>query len=195
MYDTRRTTMPTLNIYLDPNSKETLDRLSGPGQRSATIREMLNKYRNNTIGAPDVTRVKVNISLSDEDKGSLDNLAKAWGVSASEAINRMITMLDREKYDQVISGDAFSSAAESTIFEDIKDWDVEELLELRASIDALLPASNLSEMNLEGELVRQYYRVVALQTRTLADERTPANQLAQVSNVVASTLQQWNDYV
>lgn len=99
-------------------------------------------------------------------------------------------MLDREKYDQVISGDAFSSAAESTIFEDIKDWDVEELLELRASIDALLPASNLSEMNLEGELVRQYYRVVALQTRTLGDERTPANQLAQVSNVVASTLQQ-----
>jgi hypothetical protein len=100
MYDTRRTTMPTLNIYLDPNSKETLDRLSGPGQRSATIREMLNKYRNNTIGAPDVTRVKVNISLSDEDKGSLDNLAKAWGVSASEAINRMIKaekdQLDKE---------------------------------------------------------------------------------------------------
>mgnify|MGYP006395013009 FL=1 len=82
--------MPTLNIYLDPDSKETLDRLSGPGQRSATVRGMLNKYKNNTIGAPDGTRVKVNISLSDEDKGRLDNLAKAWGVSASEAINRMI---------------------------------------------------------------------------------------------------------
>ena len=90
IYDTRRTIMPKLNKYLDPDSKETLDRLSSPGQRSATIRGMLYKYRNNTIGAPDVTRVKVNISLSDEDKISLDNLAKAWGVSASEAINRMI---------------------------------------------------------------------------------------------------------
>ncbi len=99
-------------------------------------------------------------------------------------------MLDREKYDQVISGDAFSSAAESTIFEDIKDWDVEELLELRASIDALLPSTALRDMDLEKEMVLQYHRVVALQTRVLGDDRTPANQLAQVSNVVASTLQQ-----
>ena len=38
-----------------------------------------------------MTRVKINISLSDEDKYSLDNLAKAWGVSVSEAINRMIS--------------------------------------------------------------------------------------------------------
>ena len=82
--------MPTLNIYLDPASKEALDRLSGKGQRSATVRRMLNKYKNSTIGAPEVTRIKVNISLSDEDKGRLDNLAKAWGVSASEAVNRMI---------------------------------------------------------------------------------------------------------
>ena len=99
-------------------------------------------------------------------------------------------MLDREKYDQVISGDAFSSAAESTIFEDIKDWDVEELLELRASIDALLPSTALRDMDLEKEMVLQYHRVVALQTRVLGDDRTPANQLAQVSNAVASTLQQ-----
>ena len=99
-------------------------------------------------------------------------------------------MLDREKYDQVISGDAFSSAAESTIFEDIKDWDVEELLELRASIDALLPSTALRDMDLEKEMVLQYHRVVALQTRVLGDDRTPANQLAQVSNAVANTLQQ-----
>lgn len=83
--------MPTLNIYLNPILKETLDRLSSKGQRSATIRQMLNKYKDTTIGPPEMTRVKINISLSDEDKYSLDNLAKAWGVSASEAINRMIS--------------------------------------------------------------------------------------------------------
>ena len=102
IYDTRRTAMPTLNIYLDPDSKETLDRLSGPGQRSATVRGMLYKYRNNTIGVPDVTRVKVNISLSDEDKSSLDNLAKAWGVSASEAINRMIKT-EKDQFDKELT--------------------------------------------------------------------------------------------
>lgn len=96
--------MPTLNIYLDPDSKETLDRLSSPGQRSATIRGMLNKYKNSTIGAPEVTRVKVNISLSDEDKASLDALAKQWGVSASEAINRMIKK-EKDQFDkELIAG-------------------------------------------------------------------------------------------
>ena len=83
--------MPSLNIYLNPILKETLDRLSARGQRSATIRQMLNKYKDTTIGPPEMTRVKINISLSDEDKYSLDNLAKAWGVSVSEAINRMIS--------------------------------------------------------------------------------------------------------
>ena len=94
--------MPTLNIYLDPDSKETLDKLSGQGQRSATIRGMLNKYRDSTIGAPQVTRVKVNISLSDEDKSNLDNLANAWGVSASEAINRMIKK-EKDQFDKELT--------------------------------------------------------------------------------------------
>ena len=94
--------MPALNIYLDPDSKETLNRLSSKGQRSATIRQMLNKYKDTTIGAPDVTRVKVNISLSDEDKISLDNLAKAWGVSASEAINRMIKT-EKDQFDKELT--------------------------------------------------------------------------------------------
>ena len=79
-------------------------------------------------------------------------------------------MLDREKYDQVISGDAFSSAAESTIFEDIKDWDVEELLELRASIDALLPSTALRDMDLEKEMVLQYHRVVRSEERRVGKE-------------------------
>lgn len=96
--------MPTLNIYLDPNSKETLDRLSGPGQRSATIRQMLNKYKDTTIGPPEMTRVKINISLSDEDKYSLDNLAKAWGVSVSEAINRMISSELDQFSDELTAG-------------------------------------------------------------------------------------------
>ena len=99
--------MPTLNIYLDPDSKEILDKLSGQGQRSATVRGLLSKYRNSTIGTPEVTRVKVNISLSDEDKINLDNLAKAWGVSASEAINRMIKT-EKDQFDKELTAGNWS---------------------------------------------------------------------------------------
>lgn len=94
--------MPALNIYLDPVSKETLDRLSSKGQRSATIRQVLNKYKDTTIGPPEVTRVKVNISLSDEDKACLDNLAKAWGVSVSESVNRMISA-ERNQFNKELT--------------------------------------------------------------------------------------------
>lgn len=73
---------------------------------------------------------------------------------------------------------------------DIDNMSVEELLALRAEIDARLPARGLSDMNLEGELVRQYYQVKALQAEVLVDYETPANQKAQVSNAVAGTLQQ-----
>lgn len=73
---------------------------------------------------------------------------------------------------------------------DIDNMSVEELLALRAEIDARLPATSLRNMDLEKELVIQYLKVVALQTRVLEDDQTPANQLAQVSNAVAGTLQQ-----
>lgn len=98
-------------------------------------------------------------------------------------------MLNEQRYEEVSSGEAFGDE-KPQIYSDIQDWNVEELLNLRAEIDRLLPSTKLKEMDLEKELVLQYHKVVALQTRVLGDDRTPANQLAQVSNAVAGTLQQ-----
>lgn len=97
-------------------------------------------------------------------------------------------MLNEQRYEEVSSGEAFGDE-KPQIYSDIQDWNVEELLNLRAEIDRLLPSTKLNEMDLEKELVLQYHKVVALQTRVLEDDRTPANQLAQVSNAVAGTLQ------
>lgn len=72
---------------------------------------------------------------------------------------------------------------------DIDNMSVEELLALRAEIDARLPATSLKDMNLEKELIIQYLKVVELQQKVLEDDETPANQLAQVANAVAGTLQ------
>lgn len=72
---------------------------------------------------------------------------------------------------------------------DIDNMSVEELLALRAEIDARLPATSLKDMNLEKELIIQYLKVVELQKKVLEDDETPANQLAQVANAVAGTLQ------
>lgn len=98
-------------------------------------------------------------------------------------------MLNEQRYEEVSSGEAFGDE-KPQIYSDIQDWNVEGLLNLRAEIDRLLPSTKLKEMDLEKELVLQYHKVVALQTRVLEDDRTPANQLAQVSNAVAGTLQQ-----
>lgn len=98
-------------------------------------------------------------------------------------------MLNEQRYEEVSSGEAFGDE-KPQIYSDIQDWSVEEMLNLRAEIDRLLPSTKLKEMDLEKELVLQYHKVVALQTRVLEDDRTPANQLAQVSNAVAGTLQQ-----
>ena len=97
-------------------------------------------------------------------------------------------MLNEEKYEKVLTGEAFSEETPQ-IYTDIRDWNTEELLNLRAEIDKLLPSTKLKDMDLEKELVLQYHRVIALQTRVLEDTSTPANQLAQVSNAVAGTLQ------
>lgn len=64
-----------------------------------------------------------------------------------------------------------------------------ELLVLRAQIDALLPVTKLSDMNLERELTLQLRSAQTLQQSVLDDEETPANQKAQVMNSVANTLQ------
>jgi hypothetical protein len=47
---------------------------------------------------------------------------------------------------------------------------------------------NLSEMNLEEELVAQYNAIKRLQAEVMNDPDVPANQKAQVANSVAATI-------
>ena len=71
---------------------------------------------------------------------------------------------------------------------DLASYDDEQLIELRAEIDELLPAKRLKDINLEDELVRQLAVAQALQRSTLEDDACPANQKAQVLNSVAAAL-------
>lgn len=71
----------------------------------------------------------------------------------------------------------------------VDGYSVAQLLALRAEIDAALPATELGDLNLDQELVRQYLVTQALQTSVLADFDTPANQKAQVLNACAGILE------
>lgn len=95
---------------------------------------------------------------------------------------------DTEKLKGIRSGEVFEKRDRS-YFGEIDLMDVDELLRLRTEIDQRLPATRLSEMNLEEELVRQYLQVQALQSAVMEDKDTPASQKAQVATTVASTLQ------
>lgn len=66
--------------------------------------------------------------------------------------------------------------------------EVRDLLELRARIDARLPATSLNQMNLEEELVIQYQTAKALQTSVL-NGGEEANKKAQTVNTCAAALQ------
>lgn len=65
---------------------------------------------------------------------------------------------------------------------------VDELLEMRAQIDAKLPVKDLKDMDLSRELVLQTLALQALQRRVLREEETPANQVAAVANALSSAL-------
>jgi hypothetical protein len=65
-----------------------------------------------------------------------------------------------------------------------------ELLALRAEIDELLPARQLSDLNLEEEVLLQFQQTKALYTRVAEDKNTPANQKAQVANSCTTILDQ-----
>ena len=97
-------------------------------------------------------------------------------------------MIDEEKLARIRTGAAFAPAVQ--LGSQLDTMDTDELLRLRAQIDARLPATRLSEMNLEEELVRQFLKVQALQDSVLEDDAVPANQRSQVAGQVASTLQQ-----
>lgn len=85
-------------------------------------------------------------------------------------------------YDEPVPGEVEKSST-------IDQMAIEDLLELRAQIDQMLPAKKLADMNLEQELVVQFLTVKALQTNVLASNEE-ANKKAQVCNTVASTMQQ-----
>lgn len=63
-----------------------------------------------------------------------------------------------------------------------------ELFALRGRIDAVLPAPNMSEVNLEDEVVRQFQTVRALQATVIAGNDEP-NKKASVIQACATALQ------
>lgn len=65
----------------------------------------------------------------------------------------------------------------------------DELLVLRARIDELLPVKDLSDLNLERELMLQLRAAQALQSKIIDDQLVQANQKAQVMNSVATIIQ------
>jgi hypothetical protein len=98
-------------------------------------------------------------------------------------------MIDHEKLGRIQSGEAFIRPPLHGL-PDLSYKSIEELLDLRRAIDKALPSTSLQQMNLEEELVLQYHRAMELQAKTLSSEDIPANQQAQVTNSVASILQQ-----
>lgn len=73
---------------------------------------------------------------------------------------------------------------------DLRGFDEDQLLELRAAIDERLPRRALKDVNLEHELVRQLLTIQKLQREVLEAGDVPANQKAQTANAVAAVLQQ-----
>jgi hypothetical protein len=71
----------------------------------------------------------------------------------------------------------------------LEKYDVAELLQLRAEIDAALPARNLADLDLETEIVVQYQQTKALQAAVINDSGVPANQRAQDANSCAAVLE------
>lgn len=65
---------------------------------------------------------------------------------------------------------------------------VDQLMALRAEIDAYLPVRDLQDINLSRELVLQVQALQALQLRVMNDMDTPANQIAQCANSLSAAL-------
>lgn len=71
------------------------------------------------------------------------------------------------------------------------NWDLlseAELLSCHDEVMKRLPPTKLSEMNLEHEVMLQFYTMRNLQTSVMDDEDTPVNQRAQVGNAVGAIL-------
>lgn len=90
--------------------------------------------------------------------------------------------------------DPFKSAAPRTapthsLQIDLSGLEADQLLELRARVDNLLPVRSLKDLDLAQELVLQVQALQALQTRVMNDAgETPVNQIAQVANSLSAAL-------
>ena len=88
--------------------------------------------------------------------------------------------------------DPFKAAAPKTapthsLQFDLSGLQADQLLELRARVDSLLPEMSLKNVNVERELVAQLKIAQNLQRETL-DSDTPANQKSQVVGTVAAAI-------
>lgn len=70
----------------------------------------------------------------------------------------------------------------------LENMPVDQLMALRAEIDAYLPVRDLQDINLSRELVLQVQALQALQLRVMNDQDTPANQIAQCANSLSAAL-------
>lgn len=71
---------------------------------------------------------------------------------------------------------------------DLEAMAIDELLDMRGRIEALLPVKDIKDLNLSRELVLQVQALQALQRRVLADDDIAANQQAQCANSLSSAL-------
>lgn len=85
---------------------------------------------------------------------------------------------------------SLSDQAAPVVAPNLLQMDDSQLLQLRAAIDARLGISNLSQMNIEQEILVQLATAKDLQTTTLNDRDVPANQKAQTINAVAAILKE-----
>lgn len=63
-----------------------------------------------------------------------------------------------------------------------------ELRKIRVMIDDILPSQKVKDLDLEDELMQQYYKIKTLMDDVIEDPEVSANQKAQVGNSVAATL-------
>jgi len=85
------------------------------------------------------------------------------------------------KFDPFLDSVDSSTAAKSLT--------IDQLLEMRAQIDAQLPIRKLKDLDLEHELVLQVQSLQVLQRRVMDDmSGTPANQIAQCASSLSSAL-------
>lgn len=105
----------------------------------------------------------------------------SWKIEGS-LTEGVLRMFDNEKMEKL--------KAKMLSNTEIEEMTAADLRTMRARIDAHLPETSMSNINLEKELLEQFQAVKDLQSSVLDDPETPANQKAQVANAVAATLNQ-----